>query len=199
MRLSALNLVIGLVVVLVWTARAGNSPASEESGRPLSETSLRDTRAEEEVGLRTPVTFTPFASRNEWKKRAAIVRDHILVSTGLWPMPKKTPLNPKVFGRIEREGYSVEKVHFESYPHFFVTGNLYRPLGKKGPFPGVLCPHGHWGRGRLHSDDTGSIPGRCINLACQGYVVFSYDMVGYNDSNQLKHSFHDEPWGISLM
>ncbi|MFQ5790835.1 MAG: alpha/beta hydrolase family protein, partial [Acidobacteriota bacterium] len=93
----------------------------------------------------------------------------------------------------------MEKVYFESYPGFFVTGNLYRPLGRKGPFPGLLSPHGHWSRGRLHSDDAGSIPGRCINLARQGYVVFTYDMVGYNDSSQLKHSFHDELWATSLM
>ncbi len=199
MRLIVVSLLMSFALVVASTITFGKSSASEESTGAVPEPSLQDTRAETELGLRTPKTFTPFSSRNEWKKRAAIVRDHILVSTGLWPMPKKTPLNPKVFGRIEREGYSVEKVHFESYPHFFVTGNLYRPLGKKGPFPGVLCPHGHWGRGRLHSDDTGSIPGRCINLARQGYAVFSYDMVGYNDSNQLKHSFHDEPWGISLM
>jgi hypothetical protein len=112
---------------------------------------------------------------------------------------EKEPLNPKIFGRIEQNGYSVEKVFFESYPGFFVTGNLYRPLGNEGPFPAVLCPHGHWGRGRLHSDNTGSVPGRCISLARQGHVVFSYDMVGYNDSTQVKHSFADELWGTSLM
>jgi dienelactone hydrolase len=165
----------------------------------VSGSGFRDTRTDEEYGLNTPRTFSQFSSREEWLARAAFVRDHILVSCGLWPMPEKTPLNPHIFGRIEREGYSVEKVCFESYPGFFVTGNLYRPLTGSGPFPGILCPHGHWGRGRLHSDDTGSIPGRCINIARQGCVVFSYDMVGYNDSSQVKHSFHDELWGISLM
>ncbi|NQT83200.1 acetylxylan esterase [bacterium] len=199
MRLTALGLTLVFILAMCSLIPAGRSVASEGEAHAISAASMRDTRVSEEFGLRTPRTFAQFRSRKEWMRRAAAVRDNILVSTGLWPAPEKTPLNPRIFGRIEREGYSVEKVCFESYPRFFVTGNLYRPLGKKGPFPGVLCPHGHWGRGRLHSDGAGSVPGRCINLARQGYVVFSYDMVGYTDSNQLKHSFHDELWGTSLM
>ncbi len=213
MRLMTMRCAMISILATALLMATGRSAASEKPartggmgilpisvhGRDTRAASLRDTRIGEEFGLRTPRTFSRFASRKEWMRRAAFVRDHILVSTGLWPMPERTPLNPQIFGRIEREGYSVEKVCFESYPRFFVTGNLYRPLGKEGPFPGVLCPHGHWARGRLHNDETGSIPGRCINLARQGYVVFSYDMVGYNDSSQLKHSFHDEVWGSSLM
>ena len=94
-------------------------------------------------------------------------------------MPEKTPLNAKVFGRIERDGYSIEKVYFQSYPGFYVGGNLYRPRGQgNGPFPGVLNPHGHWSNGRFADEKSGSIAARCINFARQGMVAFSYDMVG---------------------
>jgi len=121
------------------------------------------------------------------------------VSAGLWPVPEKGPLNARVFGRIERSDYSIEKVFFESHPGFYVTGNLYRPVGKTGPFPGVLSPHGHWAYGRLENGADGSIPARGISLARQGYVVFSYDMVGYNDSRQVDHRLFDPrlaQWGI---
>ncbi|PIZ47446.1 MAG: hypothetical protein COY42_08505, partial [Armatimonadetes bacterium CG_4_10_14_0_8_um_filter_66_14] len=78
---------------------------------------------------------------------------------------------------------------------------LYRPLGKKGPFPGIVTPHGHWAHGRLEDQVLGSIPGRCINFARQGYVAFAYDMVGYNDSLQVKHrewgGDGEHLWGIS--
>jgi len=117
-------------------------------------------------------------------------------------MPEKTPLNPSVFGRLERGDYSIEKVYFESTPGFLVTGNLFRPLGKKGPFPGILNPHGHWSYGRLENSELGSIPARCINFARQGYVVFSYDMVGYNDSQQVNHRLMDTRlslWGIGSL
>jgi dienelactone hydrolase len=161
-----------------------------------------DRRAAEIRNLDTPCTFAPCADRDAWLARARFLREQILVSAGLWPLPEKCPLNARVFGRIERGDYSVEKVYFESYPGFYVTGNLYRPAGKAGPFPGVLSPHGHWEYGRLQNSDAGSIPARCISLARQGYVVFSWDMVGYNDSRQVDHRLLEpclSQWGIGSL
>jgi 3-keto-disaccharide hydrolase len=143
---------------------------------------------------------TPYASIDQWKRRAAYLREHILASAGLLPMPEKTPLKPAVFGEVKRSDYTVSKVYFESLPGFFVTGNLYRPIGD-GPFPAIVSPHGHWTYGRLESTPLASVPGRAINLARQGFVVFTYDMIGYNDSRQLTHTFGGQRefmWGLSL-
>ena len=163
---------------------------------------VNDTRTYQTRNVHTVYTF-PGYTKAEWTSKAAELREHILVSNGLTPMPEKTPLNAHVFGRVEREDYSVEKVYFEAYPGFFTTGNLYRPKGKKGPFPGIVSPHGHWGRGRLENSEAGSVPGRCINFAKQGYVIFSYDMVGRVDSGeQIDHAYGGERealWGLSLM
>ena len=149
-----------------------------------------------------PYTF-PAYTKEEWLATATDLRTHILVSTGLMPALEQTPLNAQVFDKIEREDYTVEKVYFEALPGFFTTGNLYRPKGKAGPFPGIVSPHGHWGRGRLENTESGSIPGRCINFAKQGYVIFSYDMVGYNDSGkQIEHHYgsaRERLWGLSPM
>ena len=109
---------------------------------------VNDTRVYQTRDVNTLYTF-PGYTKAEWMAKAAELQEHILVSNGLTPMPEKTPLNAHVFGRIEREDYTVEKVYFEAYPGFFTTGNLYRPKGMKGPFPGIVSPHGHWGRGRL--------------------------------------------------
>ena len=163
---------------------------------------VSDPRIYQTRNVHTVYTF-PGYTKAEWMAKAAELREHILVSNGLTPMPEKTPLNAHVFGRIEREDYSVEKVYFEAYPGFFTTGNLYRPKEKKGPFPGIVSPHGHWGRGRLENSEAGSVPGRCINFAKQGYVIFSYDMVGRVDSGeQIDHAYGGERealWGLSLM
>jgi dienelactone hydrolase len=151
-----------------------------------------------------PNTDTHFAmpayrTLAEWEAHKQKLRAQILFAAGLTPMPEKNPLHPVVFGRIERSGYSIEKVYLETLPGYYLGGNLYRPLGRAGKFPGVLAPHGHWDYGRLEHQPLISVPLRCINLARQGYVVFSYDMVGYNDTIQTPHDFggpREQLWGF---
>ena len=134
-----------------------------------------------------------YRSLRRWKERVAILREEILFSSGLLPLPEKTPLNAQVFGKIEHEDYTIEKVIIETYPGFFLGGNLYRPVGKSGRLPGVVNPHGHWRYGRLENQQLNSIPGRGISLARQGYVAFAYDMIGYNDT--APRISHRIPWG----
>ncbi len=144
-----------------------------------------------------------------WEARRTQLREQLLVANGLWPMPEKTPLNPVVHGKVERDGYTIEKVFFASMPGHYVTGNLYRPLGKRNETikrPGVLFAHGHWANGRMHDAGekkaaadvkAGSEPdmdrGRFfmqaipVTLARLGFVVFQYDMLGYADSTAIVH------------
>ena len=163
---------------------------------------VNDTRGTDTRDLNTPYIF-PNYTKATWTEKAETLRQQIRVANGLVPTHEPTPLNAQIFGKIEREDYSIEKVFFESFPGFFTTGNLYRPRGKTGPFPGIVSPHGHWGRGRLEDIERGSIPARGINFAKQGYVIFAYDMIGYNDSGkQLEHRFggtHEGLWGLSAM
>jgi dienelactone hydrolase len=148
--------------------------------------------------------FDPPASREAWDQRAEAVRRRILVSQGLWPLPTRTPMNPVIHGRIGREGYTVEKVYFESRPGLFVTGNLYRPTRPQGKVPGVLFAHGHWTDARLSESGDAELRrelangeerfeegGRsrfqslCVQLARMGCVVWQWDMLGNSDSQQI--------------
>ena len=153
----------------------------------------------------TDTVFAPpaYATLEAWKQRRAWLAEQVRFASGLWPEPARTPLNAHVFGKLDRDGYTIEKVWFESRPGFLVTGNLYRPAKVSGKVPGIACPHGHWEHGRLENTDKCSVPARCITLARMGAIVFSYDMVGYNDSKrQLEHKdpllFRPENslWGI---
>ena len=162
----------------------------------------QDSRNTAVIDSDTPFSPPVFKSRADWEIRAAHLRKQIQFAAGLLPMPEKHPLNAQVFGRLERKGYSVEKVLLETMPGFYLGGNLYRPLGRSGPFPAILSPHGHWAYGRLENSALASIPGRCINLARQGYVVFSYDMVGYDDTIQMPHvatGQREQLWGFGLL
>ena len=157
---------------------------------------------------RTHFQMPFYRTLSEWEARAVNLRKQILSSVGLFPLPERTPLHPKVFHRIMREGYSTEKVLIETLPGFYLGGNLYRPLDKSGRLPGIASPHGHTEYGRLENTQLFSIPARCINLARQGYIVFSYDMVGYDDTVQVEHewggphglgSLREELWSLNTM
>jgi dienelactone hydrolase len=150
--------------------------------------------AQDARNTQTPNTDTHFAapsyqSLEEWKTRAEQLRKQVRFAAGLLPIPERTPLNAQIFGRIENKDYSIEKVFIETLPGFYLAGNLYRPLGKSGKFPGMLAPHGHAAYGRLEHGELFSVPSRGINHARQGYVVFAYDMIGYNDTMQIPHAF----------
>lgn len=165
-----------------------------------------DQRQDAPRTLDTPVAPPMTTTLTAWQQRRADLREQVLNAAGLLPLPLKTPMNPRIFGKIERDGYSIEKVELQTMPGFFLGGNLYRPLGRsEKKFPSIVTPHGHWGRGRLHDDEIGSIPARCINMARQGYVVFAYDMTGYNDTglglNHRSFAVNDPRaalWGISV-
>lgn len=162
-------------------------------GAPLTRLAAGDAHDDARIGRvldeYSHFELSPCATRDEWVHRADYLRQRILCCCGLWPLPARQPLNARVFGRVEHDAYSTEKVHFESRPGLFVTGNLYRPLEEGRSRPAVLCPHGHWTHGRLEDSDACSVPARCATFARQGYVAFSYDMVGYLDSCQVDHAF----------
>lgn len=144
------------------------------------------------------------SSLEEWKQRRDFTREQVSLAAGLSPMPVRPPLEAKVWGHFKHEGTVIAKVQFESMPGLIVTGNLYFPEMVRNQAPGILCPHGHWSDGRLHSDERGSVPMRCLMLARLGFVVFSYDMVGYNDNNEILHRWPEDIlreaalWGAGL-
>lgn len=142
--------------------------------------------------------FQPPEKADAWRDRARAVREQLLVTLGLWPMFPKTPLHPRIVGKLERDGYTIEKVVLETLPGFTLSGNLYRPTGKTGKLPLMLCPHGHWAEGRVRDD----VQHRCVRWAKLGCVVFLYDMVGYADGKAFGHAFLNDRlrrWGLSLV
>ena len=125
-----------------------------------------------------------FQTVEEWQARAKRNREGILRGANLHPLPAKCPLNPVIRGKQERKGYTVENVAIESLPGYYVTGNLYRPAKKREAYAGILCPHGHSKKGRLDPNTQA----RCAVLARMGAVVFAWDMVGWNECDQIQHS-----------
>lgn len=159
--------------------------ALQIGGLAWSQLPSSDRRAESVHDANTPRTFGSYPNAAAWNVRAAELQAQILFSCGLSPLPVRTPLEPRIFGRIEGDEFTVEKVQLQPSPGVYLAGNLYRPKGTNGPFPAILSPHGHWPQGRLEDTEVASVPQRCIQLARLGFVVFSHDMIGYQDTAQF--------------
>lgn len=166
----------------------------------------QDPREEALVTLDGHFPFEPPASAEGWAERRAEVRRRVLVAAGLWPEIVRVEPDPVIWGPIERDGYTVSRVHLQSLPGFHVTGNLYRPTTGEGPYPAVLSPHGHWTGGRFsvvpdeeviaqlergeeehYANARFHLQARCAQLARMGCVVLHHDMLGYADSRQVEH------------
>ncbi|TWT79243.1 Acetyl xylan esterase (AXE1) [Planctomycetes bacterium CA13] len=96
------------------------------------------------------------------------------------PMPERTPLNAQITGVVERDGYQIEKLIYESRPGFPVTANLYVPTNRKSPMPGVVGTCGHSQNGKAAEPYQAFAQG----LARQGYVCLIYDPIGQGERSQ---------------
>lgn len=125
---------------------------------------------------------------DECKDRAALEARkkylHEKTIEAIGGFPKKTPLNAKICERIACDGYSIEKLIFESLPGVFVTAHLALPDASKfkAPYPAILVPCGHsWdGKGeRLYQR-------ACAMGAKEGFAVLVYDP--YDQGERMQNS-----------
>jgi len=109
---------------------------------------------------------------------------------GLNPLPARTPLNARVTGSFERQGYRVENIVFESRPGFYVTGNLYLPASEPGAGkpPTIVYVSGHApgpAGAKAHYQHHG------IWFARNGFAAFVLDTIEFAEIPGIHHGVHD--------
>jgi len=104
-------------------------------------------------------------------------------TAALGGFPERTPLNAEVTGVVERQGFSVETIIFESQPRHFVTAALFLPDPKhrRPPYPGVLVPCGHSNNGKAHD----AYQRVCALLALNGIAALVFDPIDQGERFQL--------------
>ncbi len=116
---------------------------------------------------------------------AAIRKRQAWVTETFWKlvggMPERTPLNARTVGTLEREGYRIEKVVYESQPGLYISANLWVPTTGRPPYPGVLFQMGHTTNGK-----AGDLYQRC----CQGLVRLGYLVLGFDPMGQGERTYY---------
>src|SRR6266850_2147085 len=119
------------------------------------------------------------ATIEDVNKRRIYIRERMLDDLG--GFPERTPLNARVVGTLERAGYRIEKVIFESQPHFYVTANLYLPTTGHPPYPAILFPLGHEPGGKTNATWQQMLG----SLATKGFVALTWDPIGQGERVQI--------------
>jgi len=114
----------------------------------------------------------PPASMAEWEQRRVELRRRLQSAWGDFPAAP-CPLEPRVLGTLQRDGYRVEKIVFQTQPGIWMTANAYVP-DAAGKVPAVLVVHGHW-RGAKQDP---VVQARCLGLAKLGFFVLAVDAFG---------------------
>lgn len=122
---------------------AGRSGATIASRwRPTS--NIRDSLAREALRV-TGRAASGLVRPKEWPRDSGARRAVLYEMMGIdahWKEDRGVPAS-LVTGTIERKGYRIEKLYYESLPGLRVTANLYLPQGVSGRVPGVLYVCGH--------------------------------------------------------
>ncbi len=129
-------------------------------------------------------------SKADWEAKRPELKREFFDMLGLWPLPERTPLDAKVTGKLQRDGYRVENVHFQSKPGLYVTGNLYLPAKIEGKLPAVLYVCGHSGKGRDGNKTAFQHHGQWF--ATHGYVCLIIDTLQLGEIAGTHHGTYRE-------
>jgi dienelactone hydrolase len=130
-------------------------------------------------------------TKAEWEEKRPRLKRELLDMLGLWPLPEKTDLKAAVTGTLERGDVVIEKLHYQSRPGLYVTGNLYRPKdtgGKK--LPAILYVCGHSGRGR--DGNKTAFQDHGLWFASNGYICLVVDTLQLGEVAGIHHGTYRE-------
>jgi dienelactone hydrolase len=135
-------------------------------------------------------------TRAEWEIRRKTLLEKMAQALG--PAPEKScDLEPRNLGTLERDGYRIEKIVFQSRPDVWMTANAYVPALKDGQkVPAVLVVHGHWAGARRDP----VVQARCLGLVKIGFFVLAVDAFGAGEryTKPAKGTYHGALYGATL-
>ncbi|MFM9966086.1 MAG: alpha/beta hydrolase family protein [Planctomycetaceae bacterium] len=186
MRWQSWLVVIGFIIGVRIEAKAQDAPKPEQQFLAFIKSQAAALRANDH----------PPTDANEWQQRQAKLRDNLLKAWGGFP---ETPceLVPRKLGEIQRDGYRVEKLIFQTRPGLWMTANAYVPdKAKTEKVPAILHVHGHWAGAKQDR----VVQSRCIGSVKHGFFVLVVDAFGAGERgiNEKLGEYHGEMTGATL-
>lgn len=143
----------------------------------------------------TTYLLSLYTDRATFEKRAEVIRREVrekLEVDELLPLR----VEPKpILSKLRKEaGYTVQNFALETLPGLYVCGSIYTPA-KRGVYPVILCPVGHFNEGRYRQDQQL----RMATFARMGAIAVDYDLFGYAESElQVSTAAHRTPYGGTI-
>jgi len=191
-------LLTGWIVCHCFAEAVPGTAMAQEYGKPdrgePGDKMIQEYLARETEKLESP-WLVNVKSQADWEKlRPGYVEEYFYM-LGLSPRPPKTPLEATVTGTVPGEGFVVEKLHYQSRPHLYVTGNLYRPAKVKPGerLPAIFYVCGHSGQGRDGNKTAYQSHG--IWFAKHGYVCLVVDSLQLGEIGAIHHgTYREKRW-----
>ena len=175
---------IRIFLAFLFFALASGRPQDLESEaralRPADTSPLREAVLDDlESRARAALDAIPRAHRRrEIEAQRDHLRQRLEESLGSRRPPWPPDLRATTSGDLEREGYRIEKIVFQTLPGTWVPAHLYLPSDLSAPAPAVLLAGGHWWEeGKSHPD----VQAFSINMARMGFVVLGFDPMGHGE------------------
>jgi dienelactone hydrolase len=131
----------------------------------------------------------------EWQAYQSSLRRRHAKALGIQPDHTPSPVEYEVIATVERRGYTLKKILFESSPHVPIPAHLYFPKKVSGRVPGVLCVHGHWPEAK----NAPAVHARCVFLAMRGFVVLALDAMGAGERAYQGITYHGRQLGYQVL
>lgn len=134
---------------------------------------------------------TLYNDKAQWEARKDSLRREVRQRLGIDPLleQSRAQKSKMQLGKTRKhDGYSVQNFNLPTVNNHTIKGSIYTPKGQKnitpslgegrGGLPLIICPIGHWNKGRYNED----LQRRLSTLARMGAICVTYDIWGWGES-----------------
>jgi cephalosporin-C deacetylase-like acetyl esterase len=178
------------IMILLLLVCCFFSGCQENSHKICESNNIRDYLIRSAAAI-SDSSLAGISSLRDWQNIRNMRYQELVEMLGLQDMllqGNRSPLNVKVTGTIQENGYHIEKLYYESLPGLYVRANLYIPENRKGPMPSILYVCGHSPTQKVHYQAHPS------KFASLGFVCLIIETIQFGEVQGHHWGPYSEGW-----